>query len=180
MRLAVVSALSQIVGRLFADDVTAELSQILNDAVAAPDCSSATRRALQTLIQKLLVEGAESDRPALLAFALHGIETLARYQETVVFPGLAINLRRGAEVAVLRTLLPRIEADSGRDQFGVALALAEGLGKRAWKLDALQQVVLSACHTRPDAVVRRAVGLYLADHERETFEWSRSGEKIGR
>ncbi|MET3805753.1 hypothetical protein ABIB25_002757 [Nakamurella sp. UYEF19] len=163
VRLAAMTTLAHLPAWSFPDAAVGELSTIVGDALAAPDCSSATRRTLQGLIQRLLVEGAARQRPALLQFALAEIETISRYQQDLRFPGLRRNLPSDSEFGILAVLLPRLEADRRRDDFGVTLALAEGLADRAWTLEPLQRLLFAACASQNDAVVTRAIRLYLAD-----------------
>ncbi|RYB95183.1 hypothetical protein EUA93_13015 [Nocardioides oleivorans] len=161
VRYAVLAGLASAPPWLFTDRDAPVVTRLVRDAAEARDCSWGTRSAIRALCDRLLREGAVAGKRDLLQAALDGLRLLAAHGAAVDLHGIGRDLPRGAERAVLASLAPRIEADAARGDFGVALALAQGLGRRAWDLPQLQAYVDRARGAKDDAIVRRAVSLWL-------------------
>ncbi|WP_156994257.1 hypothetical protein [Pseudonocardia acaciae] len=162
VRAAALEALAAVPPWLFRTGDVPVLAGLITDASQARDCSWQTRSAVNRLATRLIREGAATRRPAL---ADRGLDALGRFGGQVSVPGLAgldRELPRGAEHEVFAALRPRIEADARRGFFGVALALAAGLGRRAWRMPELQEYVDRARRAPNDSTVREAVRLWLA------------------
>lgn len=162
VRWAVLSGLAAAPPWLFADQDAPVVTRLVRDAAEARDTSWGTRSAIRALCDRLLREGAVAGKPDLLQAALVGLQLLGAHGARIDLHGIDRDLPRGAERDVLASLLPRIEADAARGDFGVALALAQGLGRRAWDLPELQAHVDRARGAKDDGVVRQAVSLWLA------------------
>ncbi|WP_328418056.1 hypothetical protein OG470_31080 [Micromonospora sp. NBC_00389] len=161
VRAAALTALASLARLLRADSVEA-LTQITVDATTTRDASTRTLAALGSLSTGVL--GQHIDEPALLRWALdtldrlfggHRLPTLGRFDET---------LRHGQEEMVFAQLRGWIEAGSARGQFSALFAVTRALGRRAWRLPELQELLSRAGDPGSVAVVvREAVELWLAD-----------------
>lgn len=162
VRSAALQALAEVPAWLFRVDEAELLTTLMTDAAQARDCSWQTRYAARTLAGRLIREGAQSHRPALLDAGLAGLERAGWSQPWVDLSGLDRALPRGAEHAVFEALRPRIAADARRGLYRVPLGLADGLGRRAWRMPELQGLLDQARSAADDHVVRRAIELWLA------------------
>ncbi|MEV6554849.1 hypothetical protein AB0M22_03945 [Nocardia sp. NPDC051756] len=139
------------------------LEILATDALQARDRSTMTTGAVGTLARTLLVHGARIDDPACTESALRLIESLAAHASSIPLRDLDRNLPRGAEHRLFAALHRRLDNDAMRDEWTLTLGLANGLNKRAWKVGALQQLLLRACGARNDSVIHNAVDLVLAN-----------------
>ncbi|MEU7994841.1 hypothetical protein AB0B83_05820 [Micromonospora sp. NPDC049060] len=161
VRAVALTELANLAPLLRADAVEA-LTRIAVDATTTRDASTRTLAALGTLAARVL--GRHVDEPALLRWALdtldrlfggHRLPPLGRFDET---------LRRGQETLVFARLRGWVEVGVARGQFTALFAVTRALGRRAWQLPELQELLRRA--TTPGtvaAVVREAVELWLAD-----------------
>jgi hypothetical protein len=161
VRAAALGALAVVPAWLFRPEEMPVLSRLMTDALEARDSSWMTHLTLRNLSSRLICEGALSGRPALVDCGLSTVGRLSGHVNWIDLVGLDRALPRGAEVAVFGALRPRIVADARRGRFSIALALAAGLGRRAWGLPELQQHVAAAQAARDDATVRWAIELWL-------------------
>ncbi|MEJ7765097.1 MAG: hypothetical protein WKF86_06340, partial [Acidimicrobiales bacterium] len=160
VRLAAATALALTPAWLFADAHLPDLLRLVESVVEARDSSYATIGQLRWLLLRLLQQ-MPADAPAgRLDTILTGLDLLAGPAGTMTFQG--IGLPRGTEHSLLAALLPRLLDDATRDRFDLVLSLAAGLGRRAWDLDALQDLVGRATRAPSQATVGRAVELWLA------------------
>ncbi|MGC4790657.1 hypothetical protein ACLQ22_22860 [Micromonospora sp. DT178] len=161
VRAVALAELANLAPLLRADAVEV-LTRITADATTTRDASTRTLAALGTLAARVL--GRHVDEPALLRWALdtldrlfggHRLPPLGRFDET---------LRRGQETLVFARLRGWVEAGMARGQFTALFAVTRALGRRAWHVPELQELLRRA--TTPGtvaAVVREAVELWLAD-----------------
>ncbi|MEV5835955.1 hypothetical protein [Nocardia sp. NPDC052112] len=147
---------------LRAEHLTA-LEQLGTDALQARDCSYPTRTAISGLARTLLRRGIEIDDPSFTDSALRLIENLAAHAISPDLADLDRSLPHGTEQQIFAALRRRIDNDAARDEWRLTLDLADGLHRRAWKIPALQQLLIRACGARDDQVVRRAVRLALSN-----------------
>ncbi|WP_199439793.1 hypothetical protein [Umezawaea beigongshangensis] len=162
VRAPAISALAAVPGRLLRSAETTSLTRLMVDALAARDCSPQTRWAVRALAGTLIREGVVSRTPELVDAGLTGLEGLGAHAASIDLSGLDRVLPRGAEHHVFEALRPRITADAARGRYPVLLALAAGLGRRAWTVPPLQDLLDRARSASDDGVVRRAVHLWLA------------------
>ncbi|MBY8847483.1 hypothetical protein [Saccharothrix longispora] len=162
VRARAIGALAAIPGWLFRPDEADVLVKVALDAAQARDSSWRTQHAVRALAAALIREGAVSRRPALVDAGLAAVEHLGGHATSVDLSNLERVLPRGAEERVFAALEPRITADARRGRHAVLLGLAAGLGKRAWRLDRVQELLDRARSAKDDHVVRRAVDLWLA------------------
>ncbi len=129
----------------------------------------------------LLREAARSPgRPSLTATGLSGIELLTEHEVGVGLRGLPVDLPHDTEHAVFAALRPRLEAEARRGRYAIALAMATMLGRRAWAMDGLQDLVRRAVSAKADHVVRQAVALRLAPPEHRDERMRRSSARTVR
>lgn len=161
VRSAALQAVAEVPPWLFRVDDAELLSTLMTDAAQARDCSWHTQLAVRTLAGRLIREGALSRRPALVDTGLAGLERSGWHQSWLDLSGLDRSLPRGVEHAVFEALRPRIAADARRGLYRVALGLADGLGRRAWRMPELQGLLDQARSAGDDVVVRQAIEMWL-------------------
>ncbi|MBB4956322.1 hypothetical protein FHR38_000055 [Micromonospora polyrhachis] len=161
VRVAALTALAKV-ARLLTPGAAAGLAQLTSDAVEARDASAATTAALSTLAVDTLQH--HVDVPELREWALATIDmmgTSARVPLLRRFDGV---LRRGQETMVVRRLHDWVETAAGRGEYGPLFALTHALGRRAWRVPQLQEMLRRAIHPRTSAgVAEVAIRLWLDD-----------------
>ncbi|MFI1194788.1 hypothetical protein ACH4T9_16230 [Micromonospora sp. NPDC020750] len=138
------------------------LATLVTDATHARDASTRTLSALGELACGVLRH--HVDEPELLGWALDTLDALLGGHHLPPLGRLDHGLRRGQERVVLDRLLPWITAGTARGEFTPLFAVTRALGRRAWRLPALQELLHRA--TGPgnvSSVVRNAADLWLAD-----------------
>ncbi|WNV86342.1 hypothetical protein [Umezawaea sp. Da 62-37] len=162
VRAAALTALAAVPSWLFRTSETDQLVKLMVDAAQARDCSWSTQHAVGTLARALVREGIVSRRTELLDAGLVGLGSLGSHLRWMDLSGLDRALPRGAEQQVFETLRGRMAIDAERGRYEMLLGFADGLGKRAWDMTHLQELLARACKAKDDSVVSRAVGLWLA------------------
>ncbi|ANZ42383.1 hypothetical protein BBK82_00280 [Lentzea guizhouensis] len=162
VRATALTALAKVPAWLFRASEAPLLTKLMLDATQARDSSYSTWSAVRELAGTLIRQGAVTGDARLVEAGLDGMGRLGEQHRHVSLHGLYRSLPRGAEQQVLAVLMPRITADARRDEYSMALALAVGLGRRAWDLAELQDVIGQARFAAQETVARRAIGLWLA------------------
>ena len=162
VRLAAVQALARVPPRVVEAGDVAALSALVDWVVQARDTSHATRAALQALAFRLLADAASHRGDARFDWAFETLRKLAGQAGTLSLPRLDRLLPRGTEQVLLERLLPFVRAAKKRESFQLALSLAQALGRRAWGLDPLQELLGAATKPSADWSASLAVQLYLA------------------
>jgi hypothetical protein len=161
--------------------VRAALDQLVRDAMDARDRSYVTQSAVQQLLFRVLTATAATTAretaPPLLAWALEAVERLTLWNYMAAGASGWRTLRRGQEHEVFARVRPWLVAAIDRGQAGAALAVARALGRRAWHVPGLQELVKAATRSKRDAVVTQAVQLWL-DPPRTRA--ARAAELVGR
>lgn len=165
VRSAAITALAAVPAWLFRPAEADAFTKVMVDATQARDCSWQTRSGVRDLAEALIRQGAVSRRPELVDAGLAGMAHLGAHLPWVDLHGLDRSLPRGAEHPVFEALRPRLVADARRGRFEVVLGLAMGLGRRAWHVPGLQDLLDQARSAEDDGVVRRAVDLWLAPRD---------------
>ncbi|MGC4813375.1 hypothetical protein ACLQ29_22845 [Micromonospora sp. DT228] len=161
VRAAALTALAELSRLLRADSVEA-LTQLTVDATTTRDASSRTLAALGSLAVGVL--GQHHDDPPLLGWALKTLDRLFGGHRLPPLPPLDETLRHGQEEMVFDRLRPWIEAGMSRGRCTELFAVTRALGRRAWRLPQLQELLRRAGTPGTVApVVREAVELWLAD-----------------
>ncbi|PXX63953.1 hypothetical protein DFR70_105135 [Nocardia tenerifensis] len=163
VRRNALQAINRIPPSLLRTEHLPALESLGTDALQARDRSPTTTGAVGALARTLLVHGARVDDAACAESALRLIENLAAQSGSVPLWDVDRDLPRGAEHRLFAALRRRLDADAARDEWGLTLALATGLNKRAWRVPPLQQLLIRACGARNDAVIRAAADLALAN-----------------
>ncbi|HEX6344698.1 hypothetical protein [Umezawaea sp.] len=161
VRAAALGALAAVPAWLFRPAEADLLVKLMVDAAQARDCSWATQHAVSALATTLVREGAVSRRPALVDAGLAGLESMGRHLSWLTLHELDHALPRGAEHQVFDALRERLAVDAARGRYSVLLALASGLGRRAWGMAPLEDLLDQARSAKDDSVVRQAVDLWL-------------------
>ncbi|WP_030486985.1 hypothetical protein [Micromonospora chokoriensis] len=159
VRAAALTALAKVTPLLTAG-TAAGLTQLTTDAVDARDGSAATTNALSRLAADVLQHHIAV--PPLREWALLTIDLTSTGASTPVLRRFDTVLRRGQETMVFEQLRGWVEAGISRGRYGPLFALTHALGKRAWQLPQLQDLLHRAAgpHTLP-SVARTAIGLWL-------------------
>jgi hypothetical protein len=161
VRGAALTALAKVAPLLTADTAAA-LTQLTTDAVDARDASAITTRALSTLAADVLQHHVAV--PELREWALLTIDLASSGAHTPMLRRFDTVLRRGQETMVFDRLRGWVEAGIVRGRYGRLFALTHVLGKRAWQLPQLQELLRRAIGPRTlPSVAREAIGLWLDD-----------------
>ena len=175
VRLLASSALVKIPPGQFDDGHLEDLSQLITAIVDARDHPFSTIAYLRHLMVRFLAVRPASS--SAFAAALAGLDRLAEPSGTIEFGYLLHRLPRGAERPLLAGLLPRMRREADRERFDLTLSLATALGRRAWELEDLQDLLGRATQAHLDSTVRRAVELWLAPPRTRA---DRVGHLVGR
>ncbi|MEV4351385.1 hypothetical protein AB0J83_43570 [Actinoplanes sp. NPDC049596] len=161
VRAVALTALARL-ARLFPPAAAAELTRLTTDAVEARDTSRGTTSALATLAADVLQHHTGS--PELREWALLTIDLVSGSSSVPLLRRFDQVLRRGQEVMVFERLRGWVGTGMERGQYGPLFALTLALGKRAWELPGLQELLRRAIEPPASAwVARQAVELWLAD-----------------
>ncbi|WP_433124792.1 hypothetical protein ACQPWW_20580 [Micromonospora sp. CA-240977] len=161
VRAAALTALAGLSRSLRADSVEV-LTQLTVDATTTRDASSRTLAALGGLAVAVLAQ--HHDDPALLGWALHTLDRLFGGHRLPPLPRLDETLRHGQEEVVFARLRQWIEAGMARGLCTELFAVTRALGRRAWRLPPLHELLRRAgTPGTVSVVVREAVELWLAD-----------------
>ncbi|WP_334664481.1 hypothetical protein [Streptomyces cyaneofuscatus] len=163
VRSTALRALLTVPPDLFTDTVEPLLDRIAADAVEARDSSATTRTALSSLAVAVLREHAVTGERALLNWALRTLVRISGNSGSADLGRLDRTLRRGQEHTVLEALRPWLEAGAERSDYGLVLALARALGRRADALPGLQELLWQAISYGSTSTARSAVELWLRD-----------------
>ncbi|MGK3090321.1 hypothetical protein ACG93S_08190 [Streptomyces sp. WAC01490] len=163
VRSTALRALLTVPPALFTDTVEPLLDRIAADAVEARDSSATTRTALSSLAVAVLREHAVTGERALLNWALRTLVRISGNSGSADLGRLDRTLRRGQEHTVLEVLRPWLEAGAERSDYGLVLALARALGRRADALPGLQELLWQAISYGSTSTARSAVELWLRD-----------------
>jgi hypothetical protein len=139
VRLAVLMALAEAPVHRF-DDPTA-LDGVIAPIFEARDTSYATRTQAARIAHRLMIARAAEPRSPMFALGLSILERLAGQAGTPDLPRLDRNLPRGAELAIVEALLPWAQAAQQRAQEHHVFRLWAALGKRAWRVAALGELL---------------------------------------
>ncbi|MGC4747030.1 hypothetical protein ACLQ28_15410 [Micromonospora sp. DT201] len=159
VRVSALTALTKVAPLLTAD-MAAGLSQLTTDAVDARDTSAATTSALSMLAADVLQHHVAV--PQLCEWALLTIDLVSTSASVPVLRRFDTVLRRGQEAIVFERLRGWVDAGIARGRYGPLFALTHALGKRAWRLAQLQELLRQATGPRTlPSVARTAIALWL-------------------
>jgi hypothetical protein len=161
VRAAALTALAGVAPLLTAGTAAA-LTRIVTDAVEARDASAATTGALAQLAAATLQQ--HLGEPGLRDWALLTIDLIGSASRVPVLHRFDSVLRRGQEAMVVDRLHGWVEGSAERGWYGPLFALTRALGRRAWRVPALQELLRRAVGPGTTAwVARTAVELWLED-----------------
>ncbi|MEU7574603.1 hypothetical protein [Micromonospora sp. NPDC049240] len=161
VRASALTALSRVAPLLTAD-TAGGLTRVTTDAVDARDASAATTSALSHLAADVLAR--HVDVAPLRGWALLTIDRVSSGATVPMLRRFDQVLRRGQESMVFERLRGWVEAGMTRGNHAPLFALTYALGKRAWRLPALQGLLRRAlARDTPPSVARTAIALWLAD-----------------
>ncbi|WP_030435854.1 hypothetical protein [Actinoplanes subtropicus] len=148
--------------RLLSAACAPALTRITTDAVEARDGSFATTAALSSLAADTLQH--HVDVPELREWALLTIDLVGSTAQAPVLRRFDTVLRRGQEALVFDRLSGWVTGALERGHYGPLFALTGALGKRAWRVPGLQELLLRATTPRnPEWAAHRAIELWLAN-----------------
>lgn len=139
VRLSVLTALAEVPGHRFENPVA--LDDVIAPIFDARDTSYATRGRAAQIAHRLMIARAREPRSPMFALGLSILERLAGQAGTPDLPRLDRNLPRGAELAIVEALLPWVQAASQRQQDHHVYGVWTALGKRAWRVPALAELL---------------------------------------
>ncbi len=159
VRAAALSALASV-ARLLTAAAAPGLTRLTTDAVEARDGSTMAASALSALAADTLQH--HVDVPGLREWALLTIDLVSSTAQAPVLRRFDVVLRRGQETMVVDRLSDWVRAAMERGRYGPLFALTAALGKRAWRVPALQELLYQATgRNSPESVTARAVELWL-------------------
>jgi hypothetical protein len=162
VRLRLLAALAEVRPDLFEIAAIDALDALVRDALNARDCSWPTTGAMTRLVVQVLWHSAASDETGpLMRWALETVERISGWQRAPITMELSRVLRRGQEHAVFERMRHWLTESLRRNDAWPLLALARSLGKRAWHMHDLQELLGQATRVKDDGVVGTAVGLWL-------------------
>ncbi|HET8662382.1 MAG TPA: hypothetical protein VFM55_25800 [Micromonosporaceae bacterium] len=162
VRSRLLAALAEVRPDLFPVAAAGPLDGLVRDALDARDCSWQTSGAVVRLVMRVLWQSAASgEAQPLTLWALESIERIGAWQQAPVTADLSRVLRRGQEHAVFDRLRDRLAGALRRNDAWPLLAFARSLGRRAWHLPQLQELLGQAAQVKDDAMARSAVSLWL-------------------
>src|SRR5262249_27803336 len=155
------AVLASTAAPLLRPDTVSALEAITTDALQARDTAAATRQSLSNLATAVLRQ--HFTQPRLVRWAL---ETLrAMFGDRVPALGrLDTRLRRGQETEVFAAVRQWLQDGIDRREYDALFAVTQALGRRAWKLPVLQEMLASAIDPgNVSPLVQRAINFWLAD-----------------
>lgn len=161
VRMAVLGALARVPGHCFHDPEA--LDAVIRPIFEARDTSYATRSHAARIAHALLVSRATEPASPMFALGLDVLERLAGHAGVPDLPRLDRNLPRGAERAIVLALRPWVEAARARQQTQHLLRLWAALGKRAWRVPELAELVADAIWHANKNQAGQAASLWVQD-----------------
>lgn len=184
VRARVLWALAEVHPDLFdpADPaVPAGLDRLVRDAIDARDRSHVTLTSVQKLVFNVLTAAAsEPTSGSLLTWALGAVERMTLWTYAATAASGWRELRRGSEHEVFARIRPWLVAAVERGQPAAVFGVARALGRRAWHIPELQNLLRAATRFSDDSTIRHAVSLWLeppatrADRAAELVAYDRS------
>ncbi|MGW2840823.1 hypothetical protein ACWCWD_23885 [Streptomyces sp. NPDC001493] len=161
VRTAALCALLATPPALFTAASEPLLDRVATDAVEARDSSAATRSFLSSLAVAVLREHAVTGRRALVSWSLRTLVRLSGTTGAADLGRLDRTLRKGQEHLVFEALRPWLEAGADKSDYGLVLALAQAVGRRAEGMDELQELLRQAVRYGNTDTARGAIPLWL-------------------
>jgi hypothetical protein len=163
VRSRLLAALAGVRPELFEAAAVEALDRLIRDSLDARDCSWQTGQSVNRLVFGVLwASMAAGERQSLLRWALETVERITEWRRTPVTADLSRVLRRGQEHEVFARMRPRLIEGLRRKDPWPLLVFAGSLGKRAWQMPDLQDLLRRATKIKDDMVVTTAVRLWLA------------------
>lgn len=162
VRATALGALANIPPQVIRREHGEAFIRLTEDALAARDCSYATRDALGRIARQICVQGAIRDDHALLTLGLDMITKLTGHVEHIGFGRLDTVLRRGGEHDLVQALAPRLAQSGKRGNHRLALNLARALDRRAYDIPRLQEAIEVATGVKDTSIAKQAIALWLA------------------
>jgi hypothetical protein len=155
------AVLASMAAPLLGPDTVPALQAITTDALQARDTAAATRQSLSDLATAVLRQ--HFAQPRLVRWALETLRAL--FGDRVPTLGrLDTRLRRGQETEVFAAVRHWLLAGIDRREYEPLFAVTQALGRRAWTLPDLQEMLAGAIGPgNVSPVVQRAVNFWLAD-----------------
>jgi hypothetical protein len=163
VRARALTALAQVRPLLLQPQAADALEQIAADALAARDGSGQTRQALTTLAVTVLRHHAGSQ--PLIDWSLQTLQAI--FGDRVPALGrVDSQLRHGQEHDFFAAVREWLEAGTRRGSCEPLFAVTRALGRRAWQLPALQEMLRRVIDPgNVSSVMRTGITLWLADPE---------------
>jgi hypothetical protein len=163
VRAEALAALSGLPPGTFEPEHAAILEKLVDFVVGARDTSYATRAHVQVLATRILQANAARPDGTLFALAISALRKLAEQAGTLALPQLEKNLPKGAEQRIARAFLPLIRAANKREGYELVMSLHQALGRRAWNVVELENLLEPVTRAKPDSTAARAIDRWLAN-----------------
>lgn len=162
VRMDVFQSLSSIKPSLYREEHIPLLKKIIDFILEARDTSFGTRQAVQMLALSIMGYNAKNPENKLFLFSLEILRKLAGQSGSLSLPVLESSLPKGVEYKIIEVLKPVIKSAIAIEKYNLIKSLAFSLGKRAWKIKELQDMLKAATEAKPDHIARDAVELWLS------------------
>ncbi|MFO0750644.1 MAG: hypothetical protein U1F43_33990 [Myxococcota bacterium] len=142
------------------------LAGMVADACRARDTSHATRLAMQRLAQRLLRNFAGRGRDARVDAAMQMLVELAAETHGLALPKLEKEISQAVASELFAALEATASASTQLEKCGVAVALAQSLGRRAFGIERLQALLERLALDGNHGVAAQAIPVWMADPAR--------------
>ncbi|MGH3734145.1 MAG: hypothetical protein ACRDT6_00710 [Micromonosporaceae bacterium] len=160
VRSVVLETLTELPVARFGDSDLDALTRIADDALSARDVSWRTQQALKQLAFQLMWHSALAGHSQLRVWSLRTVERIGLAGHSIPVVRLD-RLVRGHETVLFDRLGTWLVAALERDNPWPVIAFARSLGRRAWWMPQLQELLRRAVRAPSDEAVCSAVDLYL-------------------
>ncbi len=161
VRSAVLRAVGQVRPELFEAAAVPALDALVTGAVDARDASATSRDAVHRLVFGLVAHPWPAGSPQS-GWALATIDRLGAWQHGALLGPALRTLPHGQEHVVFSRMRTRLAEAARRGDAWTVLAVARSLGRRAWAMPQLQDLVGEAVTVNADGVPASAVDVWLA------------------
>ncbi|TWD82988.1 hypothetical protein FB561_4139 [Kribbella amoyensis] len=161
VRVAMLTAVSQVPPSALTDELVPGLDTLLTDALEARDTSWPSRAALKNVAETAVRQGALSNRTTLLDWGLRAHARITEERGRVPLYGIVDGLPRGQEQGVYDVLRPFVEAGAAREEYSLALSIAGAFERRGWTNEHLHSVLEQAVWSAEEMPSRQATEFWL-------------------
>ena len=163
VRQMVFAELARCPASLFREEHIPELDLLVDSVAEARDTSHATRARAEEMAFGLMGLHAPDPQGALFQFALRTLTKLVKQSGHLTLPSLyRMSLPHGIEERLFETLHPFLAQAAKRENHNLVLQMADWLGKRAYPLVKLQDMLRETTKAKSASTAAQAARYWLA------------------